>query len=208
MRKGSSQLFFGTSNKNKFDEAKRILEPFQIDLRFVGEKGVEIQSSNLEEIAAYAAKCLAQKLNVPVVVEDAGLFIRALKGFPGPYSSFVEATIGIEGVLQLMSSAPDRSASFASAVAFCTPNSEPASFQAVVEGQIAERSIGSGGFGFDPIFVPAGSEGRTFAEMQTEEKNALSHRSRAFKEFARWYSSAFLDSNKRETSQMGADISS
>lgn len=187
MRKDDSQLFFGTSNKNKFEEARRILKPFQINLRFLKGKGVEIQSENLENIAAYAARQLAQKSNVEVVVEDSGLFIKSLKGFPGPYSSFVHETIGIEGILQLMSAAANRSASFTSAVAFCTPSSEPVSFLGIVEGKIAGSSKGSGGFGFDPIFAPSEGDGRTFAEMKAEEKNALSHRSMAFREFASWY---------------------
>jgi len=187
LRNDDRHLFFGTSNRSKFDEARRILAPFKIDLCFLGEKGVEIQSEDIEEISKHAAKSLVQRSKVPVIVEDAGLFIDELQGFPGPYSAYVYETLGSEGILRLMQGASNRSAAFLSVVAFCGPNVEVRSFSGRVNGRIAQQCAGSRGFGFDPIFVPDKGDGRTFAEMNTEEKNRLSHRSRSFIRFAEWW---------------------
>ncbi len=187
MRKDSPALYFGTSNRHKFNEAKQILEPLNIKLGRLGEKGIEVQSERLEEIANYAAKFLTRRSNITVIVEDAGLFIDPLKGFPGPYSSFAYKTIGVEGVLRLMDCGLKRSATFLSVVSFCTPTSQPRYFKGIVRGEIAQRAKGSKGFGFDPIFIPDEGNGETFAEMSVGEKNCLSHRARALRRFARWY---------------------
>ncbi len=151
-------------------------------------KAMEIQDENLENIAKASAIDAAKKCGLPVIVEDAGLFIEALNGFPGPYSSYVNKTIGVGGILKLMKNVKDRSAYFLSAVAFYNPdNGELKVFNGRVEGQIAEEAKGRSGFGFDPIFIPIGGDGRTFAEMGTEEKNRFSHRAMALRRFAEWY---------------------
>jgi XTP/dITP diphosphohydrolase len=121
-----------------------------------------------------------------VVAEDAGLFVDALQGFPGPYSSDVYKRLGVKGVLKLMEGVRNRKASFRSAVAFCRPAGRPKCFLGTVVGTIGLRPRGSGGFGFDPIFIPAEGDGRTFAQMTVDEKNRMSHRARSFRKFSRW----------------------
>ena len=151
-------------------------------------KAIEIQDDSLENIAKASAIDAAEKCRLPIIVEDAGLFINALNGFPGPYSSYVNRTIGVEGILKLMKNIEDRSAYFLSAVTFYDPASgELKIFRGKVDGKIAEEARGESGFGFDPIFIPIEGDGRTFAEMGAEGKNKFSHRARALRKFAEWY---------------------
>jgi len=151
-------------------------------------KTMEIQDDSLENIAKASAMDAAKKCGLPIIVEDAGLFINSLNGFPGPYSSYVNRTIGVEGILILMKNIENRSAYFLSIVVFYDPaNGELRAFHGKVEGEIAEEARGESGFGFDPIFIPVEGDGRTFAEMGTEGKNKLSHRARALRKFAEWY---------------------
>ncbi len=178
-------LLFATTNPHKVEEANAALarcgyrvEPYQVPLK------LEVQADDLATIAAYAALNAYLAARRPVVAEDAGLFIEALNGFPGPYSSYVYRTIGVRGVLKLMEGVEDRRARFESAVALAYSGGVVV-FRGVVWGRIADRPRGSGGFGFDPIFVPEGEE-RTFAEMSVEEKTRLSHRGRAFSKLCEW----------------------
>ncbi len=84
----------------------------------------EVQG-DLEDVARYGATYAVKRLKKPVIVEDAGLFIKALKWFPGTYSSYVQDTLGNEGVLKLMSDIEDRYAEFRSVIGFCTPKPSP-----------------------------------------------------------------------------------
>lgn len=173
-----------TGNRHKFLEASTILAEYGVRAVQDRRGKVEIQSDSLEEVVRYALHLFSPE-NEPIVVEDAGLFIDSLRGFPGPYSSFVYRTIGVKGVLKLMKGVKDRRARFVSAVGTLTPSGEIMVFTGISHGSIAMEPRGSMGFGFDPIFVPEGCE-RTFAEMGVEEKNAFSHRAKAFKKLAEW----------------------
>jgi XTP/dITP diphosphohydrolase len=90
-------------------------------------------------------------------------------------------------MLRLMSGENDRMAEFRSAVAYCEPGGKPVLFKEKVGGVIAFGVRGKMGFGFDPIFIPNEGDGRTFAEMSTNEKNKLSHRGRAMEKLFKWY---------------------
>ncbi|NIR86588.1 non-canonical purine NTP pyrophosphatase, partial [Candidatus Bathyarchaeota archaeon] len=98
--------------------------------------------------------------------------------------------IGNEGILKLMKNAEKRDAHFHSVVAFCNPRESPRCFHGRAEGKISLEARGNLGFGFDPIFEPSASQGKTFAEMTLMEKNRHSHRAQALRKFARWYTSA------------------
>jgi XTP/dITP diphosphohydrolase len=182
--------FFVTSNVHKFNEARRVFAEYKVAVALLNIKALEIQDNNLESIAKASAVDAAEKCSLPVIVEDAGLFIEALGGFPGPYSSYVHQTIGNRGILQLMENVEKRDAYFHSVVAFCSPEEPPKCFHGKVRGKISQEERGSLGFGFDPIFMPLGGRGKTFAEMSTTEKNRYSHRARALRRFARWYTSS------------------
>ena len=193
MRKGfpwGRLIFFATGNIHKFNEARKVLAEHSVAVAMLRIEASEIQDDDIENIANVASLDAARRSLLPVIVEDAGLFIDALNGFPGPYSKYAYRTIGKEGVVKLLENCEDRRARFRSVVAFCSPRTVPRCFHGVVEGRITERIRGSSGFGFDPIFEPTEKLGKTFGEMAVEEKNVLSHRACALRSFAEWYKSS------------------
>jgi len=183
-------ILFATSNGGKLDEARKILLPFGLSVEQYDGKGVEIQADTTGEVASHASRGAAITAGRPVLVEDAGLYVESLRGFPGPYSAHAFKTIGVVGVIALLKSSPtrraDRAARFVSSVSYCEPRREPRLFEGSVRGAIAPSPRGKRGFGFDPIFVPEGLT-RTFGEMTLEEKSAVSHRAVALRKFAKWY---------------------
>ena len=185
-RRYGKAVYFISSNINKFYEVREVLNEFGLSTVLLRLRKVEVQSDSIEEVARRSAELTAKELGLNVVTEDAGLFIKALNGFPGPYSSYVYRTLGNQGILKLMEGVDERDAEFRSAVAFAEPEGEVKVFVGVVKGEIA-REIASGRkFGFDPIFIPYEGDGRTFGELEVEEKNALSHRARALRKLAEW----------------------
>jgi len=185
--RGKRPVLFATSNAGKLREARTILAPFGISVEQYDGKGIEIQADTNSEVAAYASKGAAKTARRPVLVEDAGLYVDSLGGFPGPYSAYAFKTIGVQGILSLLrppSSA--RAAKFVSSLAYCAPGGEPTLFEGSVRGEIANKPRGKKGFGFDPIFVAEGSA-KTFGELTLDEKCSVSHRAEAMKKFAKWY---------------------
>jgi XTP/dITP diphosphohydrolase len=183
-------VFFATGNINKFNEARSILSPYGFAVAMLRVKGDEIQSESLKEIAQISAVNAFKRSRLPIFVEDAGLFIDALSGFPGPYAAYVYKTIHNSGILKLMENVADRRAKFQSVIAYCDQTlCEPECFNGESKGEITtteRRQQGKSAFGFDPIFQPTGSR-KSFAEMTIEEKNGFSHRARAIRKFAEWY---------------------
>lgn len=183
-------ITFITSNIHKVEEAENIFRKFNIELEHI-DLGYTEPQGTLEEVAIAGAKYASRKLNKPVIVEDAGLFIKALEDFPGTYSSYVQDTIGNNGILKLMDEFKydkDRYAEFRSVIGYCAPNIEPKIFLGKVSGIIAFEEIGNKGFAFDPIFyVPKMS--KTFGELTTDEKNQFSHRRNSLELFVNWYKS-------------------
>jgi len=107
-RKVFVMIYFVTSNKGKFLEANAIFgDLIQKDIGYT-----EIQADTLEEVAAFGMREVAERLQGPVMLEDAGLFVEALSGFPGVYSAYVQKTIGNRGILRLMEGVENRRAYF------------------------------------------------------------------------------------------------
>ena len=203
-------LHYVTTNPGKAREAREYLGEAvtQTDFDYP-----EIQAPELGPISAEGARAAYREVGDPVVVDDAGLFVEALDGFPGPYSSYVEETLGIERVWNVGRQEEDRRASFRCVIAYCDGQPFDASpdpvdredrhaaaasgerdedadetlpvklFTGRVQGTLVAPR-GEGGFGYDPIFE---HDGQTLAEMDTEEKNAISHRGRALAKFAEWF---------------------
>ena len=186
-QKKSFSLLFATGNPHKVEEVKLILGDYPIEIKCADVKGREIQAETVEEIAEASALQAFKKIGKPLFVEDTGLFIEALSGFPGPFASYVHRTIGIAGVLKLLKGVADRRAEFRSAVAFCASEVKPVCFLGIALGRISREERGIHGFGFDPIFEPDGGGDRTFAEMTIDEKNTYSHRACAVRKFVEWY---------------------
>jgi len=179
-------LWFVTQNRHKYQEARRTLDPFGMKIRMLASPKTEIQSTNLGEVAEFAAEEAAKKHNRRVLVEDSGLFVRVLNGFPGPLSSYVHDAIGVGGLLRLMSRETRREAYFQASLALASPGESSQEFSGKVHGTISHESAGTGGFGFDPIFIPRGSR-KTFAQGGTQFKDKYSHRAIAFRKLALWY---------------------
>ncbi len=189
-------VWFVTENPNKFKEAKLVLARENIPLRHLKQAKVELQRPNLKEVAKFAVKHVSSSHKGLFLVEDSGLFIEALNGFPGPFSSYTLATIGLRGLLRLMRPVKNRTAYFQSALAVGSPSVKPLIFSGTVHGKISHEIRGREGFGYDPIFVPVNSD-KTFAESGLKLKNMKSHRAKAFRRFSTWYNSRlFIRKNR------------
>jgi len=174
-------LRFATTNAGKLHEAREYLADVVGDVSQFDYDYVEVQSDDLAAIAAHGARESYEAAGEPVIVDDSGLFVDALGGFPGPYSSYVYDTLGIERVSELARAEENHRARFRAVVAYCDGD-RVETFEGAVPGEIVEPR-GEGGFGYDPIFE---HDGTTFAEMDTERKNAISHRGRALAKLAEW----------------------
>ena len=177
----SYDVLFVSSNEEKYNEAKKILAEFGIELGFFQTELVEIQHDSLSEIASQKALDAYDKCKKPVIVEDDGLFIDSLSGFPGPFSSYIFKTIGNNGILKLIKD--NRGAEFVAIIAFCDSSNEPILFESKVVGTISKNIQGIG-WGYDPIFIPE-NQNRTYAELA--DKNKISHRYESLKKFASWF---------------------
>lgn len=168
---------FVTSNAGKFQEVARMLEARGLPVAHLDVRYPEVQADSLEEVVRASLRWLTPRFGDDLLVDDSGLFIPALQGFPGVYSNYVFRTLGCAGVLRLLQSGDSREATFVACFGLAS-GEEARLFIGTCAGTLTREPRGAGGFGFDPIFLPQG-EGRTFAEMSVEEKNALSHRARA-----------------------------
>jgi XTP/dITP diphosphohydrolase len=194
-------ITFVTTNPGKVREAAAYLDDSVEQVAF---DYPEPQAAEFSTVAAHGARRAYEQIGAPVIVDDAGLSIDALAGFPGPFSSYVEETLGIERVAALARREDDQSAAFHAVVGYCdggpiettdaagltvdtddTDDEAPpvALFSGVVSGRIVAPR-GDGGFGYDPIFE---HDGQTFAERSPGGKNAISHRGKALAAFAAWH---------------------
>lgn len=172
------KIMFVTGNEGKQAEVSAML-PCQVIQRDVGYP--EIQADTLQAVAHHGLDWLCSRIDGAFMLEDAGLFIEGLQGFPGVYSSYVYRTIGNQGILQLLEGADTRSATFRSVIGLY--DGEIHFFSGECPGSIAREIRGERGFGYDPIFIPKESQ-QTFAEMEPTEKNRYSHRGSAVKKLA------------------------
>ncbi|WP_332897250.1 RdgB/HAM1 family non-canonical purine NTP pyrophosphatase [Haladaptatus sp. CMSO5] len=175
-------LRFVTGNAGKLKEAQHYLtDPIeQVEYDYT-----EIQSDSLADIAVHGAKEAFDHLDGddPLIVDDTGLFIDTLGGFPGPYSAYVEDTVGVERVWKLTELEENRRARFRTIVAYYD-GERAETFEGSIRGRIVAPR-GDDGFGYDPIFE---HNGVTLAEMDIDQKNSISHRGRALAKFAEWFS--------------------
>jgi len=176
-------LLFITRNEGKVRELEELGRAHDIVIKQVGYDYPEVQADTLEEVARWGALHAIEIFKRTFIIEDSGLFVESLDGFPGPYSAYVYKTLGNKGILKLMSRIKNRRAIFKSVIALCEPSHEPVIFTGSVEGEIAKKAMGKEGFGFDPIFL---YDDKTFGEMRRDEKNMVSHRRAAMLKLIRW----------------------
>jgi len=156
-----------TSNLGKVKEFKIILGD-EIKINHIEKEYQELRSDDPEEIAKDAAKRLSEELKKPIVVEDSGLFIKALNDFPGTCSAYIHKRIGLKGILKLMENEENKICYYKSAVAYCRPGKDPVSFLGQEKGTISKEIKGNYGFGHDPIFIPENGN-KTYGETENCE---------------------------------------
>lgn len=177
------QITFVTSNDNKLREAEAVLG---VTLKRVSLELDELQSMDLRQIVTHKVRQAYERLGSPVIVEDAGLFLDAWQGFPGPFIKWVAETMGHEALIRALPT-DNRAARWRVMYAYCNGN-DCLVFEGEIAGTIAkEFRSGAGGWGFDPIFIPEGHD-RTYAEMG-ELKLQFSARQRALEKLKNHLSS-------------------
>lgn len=178
--------YFATTNDHKLREVSHILgyELEKMDLELT-----EPQDMDLEVIARAKAEEAFQKIGKPVLVEDTGWYFDAWNGLPGPFAKWFKETVGIDGVLKMMSSEENRKARGKTAVAYHDGKGVHV-FVAEVSGVITREKRGDSGFAYDSIFIPD-DQGKTFGEMTMEKKNSLSMRALAVNQLKK-----FLDTKE------------
>tara|TARA_B100000214_G_scaffold371789_1_gene348828 strand:+ start:641 stop:1234 length:594 start_codon:yes stop_codon:yes gene_type:complete len=185
------RIIFATGNPKKLEEARKYLEPMGHDVKPLMIEGkppnfIEPQTSELMEVAlsksdqAVSMVPESELSDCAILVEDSGLFIDCLSGFPGVYSSYIYKTIGLNGILKLMSEEVARHCEYR-AVSVIVINGKRIVRTGVCRGELAEEISGKNGFGYDPIFIPNGSNGVSFGQMNESEKSSFSHRGKSLK---------------------------
>jgi XTP/dITP diphosphohydrolase len=177
---------FVTTNEHKRREVQGILG-VELESAALGPQDIpEVQALDFAEVAVHKARSAYEALGRPphpVLVEDSGLVIGAWNGLPGALTKWFVSSVGNEGILRMLCD-DDRRARAVCAVAVAAGGGQVRVFQGEVRGSVASEPSGGGGFGWDPIFVPEGSE-LTYAQMG-EAKNRDSHRARAFRQVREW----------------------
>ena len=192
------KIVFATHNRHKVEEVQAVLGP-SFQLVTAAEAGITAEipetQPTIEGNASQKARYVYEHTGLNCFADDTGLEVEALGGAPGVHSARY-ATDGHDFaannrlLLKNLEGAENRRARFRTVISLILGGEEHL-FEGVVEGRIIDREAGHEGFGYDPLFVPDGYT-KTFAEMTTEEKNAVSHRARAVRKLA-----AYLHSTER-----------
>lgn len=167
-----------TGNPGKVREYQAAFAEYGVAMEHAHVPYDEVQTSYLEEVVDKGLKALCAQGLRDFMVDDSGLFVNALKGFPGVWSAYAQKTIGNQGLLKLMEGVQDRSAVFKCCIG-ARIGDQTIVVTGVCPGLITEQEEGSDGFGYDPIFSPGLNGGPTFAQIPIAEKNELSHRGMA-----------------------------
>ena len=183
------QIVAATGNAHKVVEMSSILAPYGIEILGAGTRGgmpeVDEDGETFKENAIKKATTCARLWNCPVIADDSGLEVMALGGAPGVHSARYAGEGGNDGrnlrkLLANLEGVEDRRARFVTVVALALPDGTVKTAEGTVSGRIIHEARGTGGFGYDPAFVPDGYD-KTFAELPAETKNSLSHRANALK---------------------------
>ena len=201
------KIIFATANAGKLREAAEVLGPgFEIvSPASLGiTEDIPETGSTLQENSLQKARYLFESTGLPCFADDTGLEVDSLGGAPGIYSAryagpghdhqanmdkLLAELEKLEIPDQVRNDERFRRARFRTVVTLILADGEPRFFEGVCEGSIAREKRGSGGFGYDPVFLPDAYPGRTLAEVSEEEKNAVSHRGRAIRAMAAWLKS-------------------
>ena len=182
------KLVVSTGNKHKVDEIKKILSELDIEVLSKNDAAIEdfdvIEDGNtLEDNSIKKAKALADRTNFMIIADDSGLFVNALNGEPGVYSSRYAGEDGNDAknnikLLENLKDKEDRSAAFKTVITLITEDKKLYTVEGICPGTIGFEPSGDNGFGYDPLFIPEGYN-ETFAQLGEEIKNKISHRALA-----------------------------
>lgn len=179
------KVFIATGNKKKIDEIRPLLKDFEVlsIADGINIPEVEENSDTFEGNSQKKALEIAKFLNMVAIADDSGLMVDALEGEPGVYSARYAGENANDSdnnkkLIQNLKGIGNRKAKFVSVISVAKPNGEVHSFRGEVEGLILDEARGNSGFGYDPYFYYV-AYGKTFAELELSEKNAISHRARA-----------------------------
>lgn len=186
------KIVLATRNQGKIQEMRVLLSELPVELISAADlttaPEVAEEAASLEQNAAMKARTLHGYTELPSLADDTGLEVRALDGRPGVRSARYAGELADDAanrkrLLRELADVSNRRARFRTVIAFVEKQGVLHFFEGICPGTITHEERGSGGFGYDSIFVPEGLE-QTFAELPLHEKNAVSHRGRALSEFA------------------------
>ena len=181
------ELIFASHNKGKIKEIKELLAPLNIAVKTSDDieiPDVEETGTTFAENSLLKSSAIAKITGIACIADDSGLCVDALNGAPGVYSARYapnrDFNKGMDKLLTEMkeSANKSRSAHFSCVISLAYPDGKYEIFEGRVDGYIAEKKQGNGGFGYDPLFIPDGFD-KSFAELGSEIKNNISHRARA-----------------------------
>ncbi len=190
------QIVFATNNAHKLKEVREILHDTGMSVLSLEDIGchddIPETADTLDGNALIKAQWVKQRYGYDCFADDTGLEVDVLGGAPGVYSaryasSGHDSAANVALLLKKLEGKEDRKARFRTVIALIIGDEEPLLFNGIVNGRITDKLHGAGGFGYDPVFLPDGSD-RTFAEMTDGEKNAISHRGRAVRKLAEYLS--------------------
>jgi XTP/dITP diphosphohydrolase len=187
----TSRIVLATHNPHKVEEFGHIVAATRPDVEVIGYDGPEPVEDGVTfaQNALIKARAAAAHTGLPAVADDSGICVDVLGGAPGVFSAYwaghrKDAVANLELLLDQLSDIADehRAAQFVSTIALVIPGGDEHVVEGVWPGRLASAPAGEGGFGYDPVFIPDGQDGtpRTVAEWSPAEKNAASHRARAF----------------------------
>ena len=187
------KIILASNNAKKLRELKQILSDMDVELLSQSEAGcdfeVEETGQTFEENAYLKAKAVSDATHEISIADDSGLMVEALNGEPGVYSARyapgghdVSDTVKCEYLLSKLTGAENRRAKFRTSICCIFPNGDILRTTGECHGSILKELHGTGGFGYDPVFMPDGFD-KSMAELGTEVKNTISHRANALREF-------------------------
>ena len=185
------KLVLASKNQKKLKEMSEILSQLGVEVVLQSQVGVDVDveetGTTFEENSLLKAKAVMEASGLPAIADDSGLCVDALNGAPGVYSArYGGPELDDVGryrlLLENMRGQSPRTARFVSVITCCFPGGDVLTARGECEGTIAYAPMGEGGFGYDPVFFLP-EQKKTFAQLTAEEKNAISHRGKALKDF-------------------------
>ena len=198
----NAKFVLATANPGKLQEMREILSGLGLEVVSRDDVGIDFEveetGANFMENALIKAQAICKASGLPAIADDSGLVIDALGGEPGVNTSsfggeHLTARERNEFLLKIMENMEQRSASFVCTIVCVFPDGGTISAQGDCRGEILRAPRGSGGFGYDPVFIADGMD-KSMAELPAEEKNALSHRGKALRKMADLLQSKIMNS--------------